>query len=1254
MQLHRPPATIASVLQIVDSIASYSKDLRSSRKRSTCLSSVSRWFSFAAVILMVGVLATQRLSAQIETGGVTGTVKDSSSASVAGAQIALINNATGVVRTARSTGTGTYVFQSVPTGAFTLRVVSAGFETAVVANVDVHLQRVITQDITLQVGATKQEVTITAAAPLLDSESGAVGTEIDSEQIVDLPLNGRDWAALAQLSAGVTTASTQFSGAPGSAYFSIDGASVWQTDFRLDGIDDNVEIYGGPGATNSNVNVTPPPDAIQEFKMQNGNFNAEFGHSVGGIINAVIRSGTNSIHGDLWEFVRNDKFDANDYFSNQNGTKKAEHRQNQFGGTIGGPVWIPKLYDGRNKTFFFFDYQGTRVVQPSPSTSTVPTALMQSSGFTNLQDIIANNSNTKTDALGRIFPYGTILDPATTRAVAANSIDPVSGLVNTTGNSIYVRDPFFTGGSVSGIRDFTGSPSQLNQIPASRLDPNAVKLLNLYPAPTNGGLNNNYFQNGKTTQTSNQLDARFDETLGTHDTMFGVFDWSHFTVFQPNSLPGIANGAQYGSGYTNIPVYAIALGETHIFTPTLTNEAHLGWTHNIEQILPTDSTTMGIPAQFGIQGVPQITDNGGLPIFNIGGLSTLGTSCCMPTLSTITTLEFMDNVFKVYRNHNFKAGVQFDRFYGGLIQSLFGKGQFAINGQYSDIPNLNTSTNGIADLILTPAATTVPNGIDNVGGLSSFQGTNTAPTRDLRHYLATYFQDDWKVTPTLTLNLGLRWDYFQPYEEINGRQANFIQSDGGNGSSGTYYIPTKGCAVPRAASFDTLLAASNISLQCTSNLATGNAQNKNFAPRLGFAKRITPVFVIRGGYGITYGALANIGFGPTLGNNYPFVFALAYNSTDSQHPLINPAGTVTTMENALSSINIQDATLANPAGLTLNGRQYNFQTPYSQTYNLFMQYQFTKSDAVQIGYVGVAGRHLDSLGTHNSASIMLPPGTNIYNYIPFPSFAPNSNYETTNGTSSYNSMQLTYQHQLNHGLNLLANYTYSKCMTDEAFYASADQSYRAQWLAGFGVKGDYSLCDTDATHVVHVAGEYQLPVGRGQTYLAHVNRVVDAVLGGWAANYIYTFQGGQPFPVGCPTATTANFGCYAFEVPGQGLYSGAHTQKEWLNPKAFAAPPAATAVGQTDYSPLGGAPMIARGPHLNNLDFSVFKQFQIEKIRLEFRAEFFNLTNTPQFGMPGNVAGYTSTGPGNPNQFSTITSLRNNPRLGQLALKLYY
>jgi hypothetical protein len=1210
-----------------------------------------------ACFLLFLLLTAPGLHAQIETGGITGTVKDSSGAVISDAALSLTNTQTGVVQTTRSTPTGTYVFQIVPVGIYQLRASHAGFQDMMIDGIGVHIQVVLTEDAVLPIGNTQQEVTVTAATPLLQAESASIGTTIDAKSVVDLPLNGRDWASLAQLAAGTTTASTQFSGAPGSAYFTVDGMNPWMQDFRLDGIDDNVELYGGPGPTFSNVNITPPPDAIQEFRMQNGDFNAEFGHSSAGVINAVVRSGTNHLHGDLWEFLRNDKLDANDYFSNLYHAPKAAYHLNQFGGTIGGPVYIPKLYNGRDKTFFFFDYQGTRISQATQNISNVPTALEQSSGFTNLQDLITSSGgNTKTDALNRIFPYGTVFDPATTRLVPAGAMDPVSSLTNNSNAGVYIRDPFFNGGGVAGISDFTPYSAALNHLPAGRLDPNAIKLLQLYPAPTSAGVANNYFQNAKTPNNINQFDVRIDESAGAHDTLFGVFDWSHFTQNAPNRLPGIADGGNYSTGTINIPVYAIALGEAHVFSPSLSNDFHAGYNRNNSQQYSSSATQMGIPAQFGIQGVPQFAFNGGLPNFNFGsGLTTLGPSLYMPNLGTITSLEIMDNVTKLYRNHNFKTGIQFDRLYGIVTSTCCSHGSFSFSGQYSDIVNANTGLLGLTDLLLTPSAARVPNGIGNLGGPSQFQNSNFAANRDLRNYWGAFIQDDWKVTPNLTLNLGVRWDYYSPYAEINGRQANFVQSGNGNGNTGTYYIPNKGCKVPRSAAFDALLTASNINIQCTSNNATGNAQTTNFAPRIGFADRILPNLVLRGGYGIAYGALSNIGFGGNLGNNYPFLYQNTFNSPNGYSPFLDPSGNVATIETALGSANVEDPTLVTPNGLNLIGRQNNFKTPYTMTYNLTIQDQLTSHDSIQVGYVGVGGRQLDSFGSHNSPSQILPVGTNIYDYIPFPQFAPNSFYEITNGTSSYNAMQATYQHQVTFGLNLLANYTYSKCMTNQAFYATTFQSYRALWLAGFGSAGDYTLCDTDSTHVVHISGQYQLPIGKQGLYWKNVNALTNAVIGGWAFNYIYTFQSGEPFPIYCATATTADFGCIANVLPGKDLYAGGRRQQQWLNPNAIANPPQATAVGQADYSPLGGTPMVARGPHFNNLDASLFKQFAIEHVgQLEFRAEAFNLTNTPQFGQPGNTGAFANPGPNNENGFSAITGLRNNARLLQFALKLYY
>jgi hypothetical protein len=1197
------------------------------------------------------VLGVHPLSAQIDTGGITGTATDSTGAIVAGATITLTNDATGVVLSTKSTSSGTYSLNAIRPGTYTLRGEASGFQTFVDKGLEVHLQSTLTVDIPFVAGAVKQEVTVTAGAPLLQAENAAVGQTITSQTVNDLPLNGRNWASLAQLSAGTSTAPVgQPSGNSGStdaAYFSVDGVNLWQNDFRLNGINDNIEVYGG-SSVNSNAAITPPPDAIQEFKLQNGNFNAEFGHSTGAVINAAIKTGTNRLHGDLWEYFRNTDLDANIFFSN--GQPVPAYHQNQFGATLGGPVFIPKIYNGKDRTFFFVDYQGDRLITPAQATSTVPTQNMINSGFTNLQDLITFNGGTGTDALGRTFSHGTILDPATTRTVTKGVVDSVTNLPATATG--FVRDPFFTG-SLVGRTNFVGATSQLNVLPLTRIDPNAVKLLGTYPAPIVGGkLANNFSWTPSQSEVDNSFDIRIDETINAKNTLFGVYDRSLITRSVPSTLPGLAVG-EGGGRNDSFPAYAFAVGYNTVFTPTLANEMHVGMVHADKFQRSVFGNTFGIPAQFGIGGVPQVAENGGIPPITIMGLTHTGVGNFTPTIQTVYSIEGSDSVTKVLRGHTFKTGIQVDDLVANISQPPQGRGNFTFSGQYTDIPNSNQNLNGISDLLLLPIASTVSGGINNVGGLSSFGGSNIAATDDHRWYYGAYFQDDWKATSNLTLNLGIRWDYFTPYAEVNGRQANFI-ANGGNGNSGTYLISNQGCQVPRSASFNALLASSNIAINCVSGLTLGQAQKLNFAPRIGFAYRVKPTLVVRGGYGPAYGALGNLGYGGTLGTNYPFVYTSTFNSPDSQHPLALSNGQTATLENSLVSINILDPTVNSGQGLNLYGRQYKFQTPYVQTVNLTVQDQFTNHDSIQIGYVGTMGRHLDNLGYNNSPSEILLPGSNPQNFIPFPSFARNATYETTNAASSYNALQTTYEHQLSYGLTLLANFTWSKCMSDQHTQASQNQQYRAQWLPGFGISADNALCDTDAADVFHLSGSWQLPVGRGRTLLSSSNRAVDALVGGWAVNFIYGYQSGQPFTINCPITTSAGFGCFANVVQGQGLYAGPHNYKQWLNPAALAQPALATQVGQTDYSVLGGEGQQARGPGFNNLDSSVFKYFNFtETVRLQFRAEAFNTTNTPQFAQPGtlNFSNVTST---NTNGFSSITGTRNNPRLLQLALKLYF
>jgi hypothetical protein len=1212
--------------------------------------------SHVVFILCLLMLTGSSLFGQIATGRITGTVTDASGAVVPNAAVTISDEATGVAQTIKSGASGDYVFQAVNPGVYTLKVEAGGFEQFISTGIHAHIQDNLTIDAKLSVGTAAQKMTVTAAAPLLQTQDASVGQTVDGQQVNDMPLQSRDWTTLGLLAAGATT-----SGGSSNSEFNVLGQNWTQNDFRLDGIDDNEEVYGGgniegAGGNNGYTAIVPPPDAIQEFKLQTGDFSAEFGHSTGAIVNAAIKSGTNQIHGDLWEYLRNTIFNANDYFVNQEGLPRPAYHQNQFGGTVGGPVSIPKLYNGKNRTFFFFDYQGSRINTPSASTSYVPTPGMRSSNFTNFQDYFTYTGGTKADALGRIYPLATFFDPATTRMVAANAIDPVSGLPNTTGKAVYLRDPFYTNGSVAGISNFTGLTQYLNQLPASRVNPNSQKLLGLYPAPTPGiNVFPNYYQFGAGTNDINQYDVRIDENLSAKDIFFGVYDYSNQTIYAPPPLPGIADGQSFGDGPEKGPRYAIALGYTHVFTPTLTNEAHAGWSHSKESLAGPYGSVLGLPAEYGIPGVPQSPGNGGLPSIGISSLANLGTASYMPTLETTTTLEIMDNVTKVFSAHTFKTGFQIDNFHAPIIQPPYGKGSFDFNGQFSDIPNQSSGYAGAADLLLMPTTSTVPGGISNVGGLSSYSLSNYAEVSDQRYYMGAYVQDDWRATSKLTLNLGLRWDFYTPYQEVHGRQANFIETGGGAGTSGTYYIAQAGCNVPRSATFNALLASYSIAIQCTSNNATGDAQDYNFAPRVGFAYRINPHVVARGGFGITYGALDNIGFGPVIGNNYPFAYTVNYNAATSQMPLTVAGGQTAVLGNALVAQDLENPTVVNGSGLSLQGRQYAFQTPYQETANLAIEDQFTNHDAISIGYVGTFGRHLDSQGTQNSTSAILPPGTDQYDptvqgHIPFPSLAPNAAFMTTNSVSNYNSTQVIYQHQLSAGLTVLANYTYAKCMTDErASQAQGEPGYRAEWLPGFGIAADDTLCGYDVAQVVHTSGTYVLPFGRGKEFLSSEGRLMDAFTGGWVTNFIYSHQTGQPFNIGCPVATTANFGCAADVVPGANIYAGGHSVHQWLNASAFVNPPTATAVGQIDFAPLGGTPNQARGPSFQDLDMSLFKQFPIrESSKVEFRAEAFNLPNNHSFGTPGSLDFQ------NPVGFSAITYERNNARILQLALKLYY
>lgn len=434
-------------------------------------------YSFCALVFML-FSSRGLLWAQIDQGAIVGTVQDKSGAVVPAAKVTLTDEATGLTLTTTSAADGGYVFSPIKIGAYTVTAEKTGFSKATQTHITVDVGAQVKVDFILTPGTVNETVEVTGALPLLQTQTTSLGQTITNTEVTDLPLLSRNYTFLAQITPGVVS---NFSRVSGKGGFTANGLQWSHNSYILDGIDNNndtIDYLNGAAYV-----ALTPPDAIQEVKVDTSNFPAEYGRAGSAVLNATTKSGTNELHGDAWEFLQNDFLDANSFFNNRNGVKKPALRHNQFGFTLGGPVEIPRVYNGHNKTFFFMDYQGTIQRQQSLKTATVPTAQEQSSGFTNFQEMILNQSGTRADALGRILPQGTILDPATTRPVTAGQVDPVTGLVAAATG--FVRDPFFSGQSVSGITDFTTASNEalMNILPAGRLDPNAIKLLSAFPSP---------------------------------------------------------------------------------------------------------------------------------------------------------------------------------------------------------------------------------------------------------------------------------------------------------------------------------------------------------------------------------------------------------------------------------------------------------------------------------------------------------------------------------------------------------------------------------------------------------------------------------------------------------------------------------------------------------------------------------------------------------------------------------------------------
>ena len=1302
---------------------------------------------YVTLTCLIFLLVQSRCAfAQVDQGAITGTVLDSSGAAVPDADVSLVNTDVGLTLETKSSASGGYTFSPVRIGNYSITVTAKGFAKTTQKNIKVNVAQVLQVNVALKPGAATETVEVNTAPPVLQTEEASVGQVIGGEQVNNLPLNGRNFTFLAQLGAGMQTPQADTRGNAASGAFSANGLRPAQNNYLLDGIDNNsnaVDFLNG-----TNFVILPPVDAISEFKVQTADFSAELGRAAGAVMNATIKSGTNSIHGAAWEFFRNDVLDAADYFENNTGIPRGKLRQNQFGASFGGPII-------KNKVFIFGDYEGFRRVQGTPENGNVPTALERSSNYANLSDELAlSDGTTRNDVLGRAIQKGTILDPATTRYVAAGATDPVSGLVNNTSSGGYVRDPFSTACGPHSTTITLAACPDLNQLTganAARIDQNAVKILNLFPAP-NSGLH--VFGNSPALyEHKNSFDVRGDYNISDKDQIFARYSFSDDPIFIPGIFGGIADGGSFDQGLQTAQSYQFVASYTHVFNPNTINQARFGYAHLHTTRFGPEATTSGIPSQYGIAGIPQPPtdgpENGGLPAFNINNLAQLGSNSFLPSDEYSKTWQVTDDFTKVFGKHSFKMGIEYQDVNFSTLQPAWSHGQFQYNESFTEIPNQSTTASGIGQMILpTQAAPATingnpnPNGFSYTGGSDQTYASNINTTYDQRVYFATYFQDDWKMTTKLTLNLGVRWDYFGPINETNGGQGNFVPYPvpGTPIGAPTFLIPASGkdnrtlsttadclTVFTSCTGFQNLLSQDGITLLETNRWGKGllQTQKTNIAPRVGLAYQVNPKLVVRGGLGVFYNSFENQGYGPNIGENYPFVFNItpstqappgfsgpsggvaptSYNTGYSHCPSAggNPAtgqGTAN-FESGFSCFSLDPKTF-NAQSLGLQGLQFNYGTPRTYSANLSVQYSITHTISAQAAYVFTQGSNLQGGVGYQNVTQILPNNVSTtksgcksttHDYgvfpddscVPFPDFGGGS-YQATYGESTYHGLQTKLEDQLSNGLTFLLTYTWSKAMSDagDLLNGGSTGGLRAYNVPGLGPRFDWAPANFDLRNVFHFSGGYQLPVGKGQKYL-NSGGITDAILGGWAINWITTLQGGQPLNFGCPTGTTAGTSCNVVKTGDAQLGIKSKTidggpRPFWINnAKAFNQPcklsDASGVIAPDPTSiagclPLNGAAALGSkpgpgglvGPGFHRFDFSVFKQFPItERFRMEFRSEFFNLFNHPNFNAPnfgGNgVVAIGGSGNITDPHFGEVGSTRDNPydpRQIQFALKLYY
>jgi hypothetical protein len=1102
------------------------------------------------------------LYAQTPTGQIVGHVTDPDGASVPQADLTLNSIDTGFERKASTNEAGFYTVPLLPVGRYRISVLKSGFRTVGESDITLNVNQTLTLDFNLTLGQTTQTVEVTGESPLLQSETSELGSVIDQRSVISLPLNGRNFTQLLTLTPGATPISTS----QGSSLGVDDGSSIALpgsgfSNPSIHGQQNRSSMYLLDGILNTDFRTTtytvlPIIDAVQEFKVQSHNDQAQYGSVLGGIVNLVSQSGTNSYHGSAWEFLRNNFFNARNPFSDAQSSGPAAFRQNEFGVSFGGPIRIPKVYNGTNKTFFFFAYEGWRYRSPTNSLSVVPTSAELSGDFS---------------------------------------------------KSIYTHQIF---NPFSNYSPFAG-----NVIPANLINKQVQSYLQTYfDQPNYSSATFNSINLASQANDSNSYNGRLDQKLGEKDNLW--FRWSEMDVSTTQ------HPTRSVSGFTTVAAKNAGGGLTHVFSPNLVLDVRGGYDSRPFLFGSTPVAGLG-PMQ--TEGFTQLNTLGPVAV-NLSGPYG-GSGISNSAVRGNPNYSATGNLTWVAGNHTVNFGSSWitqSRVQSGNSQAYtFADAQTAAPGQ------IGTTGNSLASALL---------GLPSQAG---FQLNNDI-NYDISSW-AVYAQDEWKLTPRITLNVGLRYDKFnQP--SLNQGMNNGFDFSTGNWLIGGGKLPpdcnTKGVAPCIPGNGLTDVPFSNHIVVDPNPVRGPNPVNDNWGPRAGIAWKLTDKTVLRAGYAIVYDTLSGISqnFSNSM-NTWP-----DNGSVNTNYNL--PGRSLTTIQQAQSSIG-SPLPGPSPWGVATWYFDPNWKDPRSQQWNVEIQRSVGQNLMLSVGYVGSHDSRIDYGGLANSAihpSTGTPAQVNALQ--PYPWMTPTF-YDTTTGWSNYNAFEFRMERRFARGLQFLVSYTWSK---------SIDIGSSALFLGENGagassIVQDYyhpdqskGVSSYNVPHFLSISALWEPPVGKGKRYLN--SGIASWVLGNWQLNTVTQLRSGQPFNLNV-VGDVANIGdpvsWWNYERPNLvGSPSISHPSvNEWFNTSAFQVPAFGT-FGNVGKNTLYSS-------NVYNVDFSLFKQFPFGESAtraLQLRAEAFNVLNIMNYGVPGSTLAQ-------PN-FGQVNSLATSPRQLQLSLKLTF